>query len=146
MYHSLIFVDGNVTKNTWDDWYLIPSSRPVVTRPNVTYKYVDIPGMDGQLDITDYLVGRPTYSDCTGNFEFIVDNDHGDWATRKSELSSFLNGRKMKMYLEDDPQYYYLGRFTLKDWRSGANFSTVSIEYHVEPYKIRASNGEKVWA
>lgn len=146
MYHSIIFVDGNISRNTWDNWHLIPSSRPSVTRPNVNYKYVDIPGRDGSLDISDYLVGRPTYSDCSGSFEFYVANDYGDWAARKAEISSFLDGRKMKLYLEDDPQYYYVGRFFAKDWKSGANFSTITIDYRVEPYKYKASNGEKVWA
>jgi phage-related protein len=146
MYHSLIFVDGNVSKNTWDNWHLIPSSRPVVSRPTTNYKYVDIPGMDGSLDLSNYLVGRPTYSDCSGSFEFYVANDYGDWASRKSELSSFLDGREMKMFLEDDPQYYYLGRFALSSWKAGPNFSSVTIDYHVRPYKFKASNGEKVWA
>lgn len=146
MYHSLIFVDGNNSRNTWDNWHLIPSSRPVVSRPNVTLRYVDVPGKDGQLDISDYLIGRPTYSSCNGSFEFYVANDYGNWASRKSELSEFLNGRKMKMFLEDDPQYYYLGRFTFKEWRAGPNFSSVVIEYTVEPYKYLASNGKRVLA
>lgn len=146
MYHSINFVDGNISRNTWDNWHLIPSSRPVVARPTTNYKYIDIPGTDGSLDITDYLVGRPTYSDCSGSFEFYVENDYGDWAARKSELSTFLNGRRMKMILEDDPDYYYMGRFTLNQWKAGANFSSVTIDYRVEPYKYRSSNGERVWA
>lgn len=145
MYHSIIFVDGRISKNTWDNWHLIPSSRPVVSRPSINFKYIDIPGMDGSLDVTNYLTGKPSYSDCSGSFEFIVANDYGDWPSRKSELSSFLDGREMKMYLEDDPQYYYIGRFSLAAWNSGANYSTVSISYRVKPYKFRASNGEKVW-
>lgn len=149
MYHSIIFIDGNVSRNTWDHWHLIPSSRPVVSRPNPVYKYVDIPGMDGSLDITNYLVGRPTYSDCTGTFEFIAANDepsYGDWTFRKSTISSFLDGREMKMVLEDDSQHYYIGRFFMKNWQSGPNYSTVTIEYRVKPYKFRSYNGEKVWA
>lgn len=146
MYHSLIFIDGNITRNTWDNWHLIPSSRPVVVRPTATYKYVDVPGMDGSLDLTDYLIGRPTYSDCSGSFEFYVANDYGDWVSRKNEIASFLNGRVLKMYLEDDPIYYYEGRFYLRDWKSGGSFSSVTIEYRLKPYKFKASSGEKVWA
>lgn len=148
MYHSLIFVDGAVTRHTWDNWHLIPSSRPVISRPSPAYKMVDIPGMDGQLDLTDYLIGRPTYSNCSGTFQFYVANEkvYGDWASRKSEISGFLNGRKMRMFLEDDPQYYYEGRFYLSGWNPGAAFSTVSIDYQVLPYKFLSFSGEKVWA
>lgn len=135
MYHSLIFQDGNTKINTWDNWHLIPSSRPVVAQPTAVYKYVDIPGRDGQLDMTDYLVGRPTYSDRKGAFEFYVANGYGNWASRRAEIASFLNGKVLKLYLEDEPQYYYKGRFFLKEWRSEANWSKVNIEYQVDPYR-----------
>ena len=142
MYHSLIFIDGNITRNTWDNWHLIPSSRPVVVRPTATYKYVDVPGMDGSLDLTDYLIGRPVYSDRQGAFEFYVANDYGNWASRRAEIASFLNGRKMKLYLEDEPQYYYEGRFFFKAWTPDASHSKVTIEYRVKPYRYLANGKE----
>ena len=46
----------------------------------------------------------------------------------------------MKMTLEDDINYYYVGRFYMKEWTPGANFSQVTIEYRVKPYKYQASN------
>lgn len=147
MYHSLIFVDSsNNSVNTWDDWHLIPSSRPVVVRPTLNYKYVEIPGRDGSLDLTDYLTVTPTMTDCSGSFEFYVANDYGEWSVRKATIGAFLNGRKMKMYLEDDPNYYYFGRFSLGRWTPGENWSSVSIEYRVDPCKYNASTNEKVTA
>lgn len=145
MYHSLTFVDGNTTRNTWNNWHLIPSARPVVVQPTAAYKYVDIPGRDGSLDLSNYLIGRPTYSDRSGSFKFYVANDYGDWVGRKAEIAQFLNGAKeMKMVLEDDPHHYYLGRFYMKAWDPGANNSEVTIEYRVKPYKYRASDGGAV--
>lgn len=155
MYHSLIFQhsdNGTVTtKNTWDDWHLIPSSRPSITQPTVNYKFVDVPGRDGSLDMSNYLTGAPSYSDRTGNISFYVANEneygasYGNWATRKSEIATFLDGRKqLKMILEDDPNYYYLGRCYMKDWQPGENFSTVTIEYRVAPYKYAVSNDQAV--
>lgn len=142
MYHSLIFQDGNTRVNTWDDWRLIPSSRPTLVQPTPVYKYVEIPGSDGTLDTTDYLIGRPTYSDRKGQFEFYVYNDGTDWVNRRAQIASFLTGKKMKMFLEDDPNYYYYGRFFFKEWRSEANFSKVVIEYQVAPYRY-LNNGEE---
>ena len=135
MYHSVIFQDGNVRKNTWDNWRLIPSSRPTVVQPTPLFKNVDIPGKDGTLDITDYLIGRPTYSDRKGSFEFYVSNDGTSWTARRASIASFLNGKKMKMILEDEPQYYYYGRFFFKEWRSEPQFSKVVIDYQVGPYR-----------
>lgn len=151
-YHSLIFKDGSITRNTWNHWHLIPSAQPVVAQPTVNYKYVDIPGRDGSLDFSDYLIGRPTYGDRSGSFSFYVANEdpqtgksYGTWANRKQEIAQFLDGRKLlKMVLEDDMNYYYVGRFFLKDWSPGANFSQVTIEYRVKPYKYRESDGQAV--
>ena len=142
MYHSLIFQYGNTKVNTWDNWHLIPSTRPTLAQPTPAYTYVEIPGADGSMDITDYLIGRPTYSDRQGTFEFYVANDYGNWAARRAEISAFLNGRKMKLYLEDDPQYYYEGRFFFKQWTPDASHSKVTIEYRVKPYRY-LSNGKE---
>lgn len=148
MYHSLIFKSGNTTINTWDNWHLIPVTRPVLAQPNPVYNFVDIPGSDGSMDLTDYLIGRPTYSDRQGSFEFYVANESsngesfGNWANRRAQIAAFLNGRKMKMYLEDDPNYYYEGRFFLKAWTPDASHSKVTIEYRVKPYRY-LSNGQE---
>ena len=58
MYHSITFGD----KNTWDDWHLIPSKRPSFNPPNVKSQYVDIPGGNGVLDLTESLTGYPLYN------------------------------------------------------------------------------------
>lgn len=154
MYHSLIFKekDGSNIKNTWNNWHLIPASRPTVVQPTPAYKYVEIPGRSGSIDLSDYLVGKPTYSDRSGTFSFYVANEDpktgksfGNWASRKQEIAQFLDGRRiLKMVLEDDTSYYYLGRFYLKDWSSGQNYSSVTIEYRVQPYKYRESDGKAV--
>lgn len=142
MYHSITFTVGSTSKNTWNQFHLIPSTRPVVAQPTPTFKYVDIPGRDGSIDLTNYLIGRPTYSDRSGSFKFYVANDYGRWEKRKLDLAKFFDGKKeMKMELEDDPHYYYLGRFYLADWTPGASNSEVTINYRVKPYKYD-SKGE----
>ena len=60
MYHSITIGD----KNTWDDWHLIPTTRPLFAPPGVKKNIVSIPGGDGSLDLTEALTGRPTYKCC----------------------------------------------------------------------------------
>lgn len=150
MYHSITFkkLDDKKpeSKNTWNDWHLIPSTLPVVSQPTPTYKYIDIPGRDGSLDFSDYLIGRPTYSDRTGSFKFYVAPGYGNsWANRKRSIASYLNGKELlRMTLEDDVKYYYVGRFYMKEWSPGANFSEVTIEYRVRPYAIYEDNKREV--
>lgn len=147
-YHSITFKykDSNgkeQTVNTWTNWNLIPTARPVVKQPTPNYTYVDIPGADGSLDISNYLIGRPTYSDRSGTFDFyVMNNDGNNWPSRKAAIVSVLDGSKvMKMYLDDDQNYYYEGRFYMRDWTPDPSYSRVTIEYRVKPYRY-LSNGK----
>lgn len=141
MYHSITFGD----KNTWDDWHLVPSSRPVIAPPDVKSKTVDIPGADGELNLTDLLNGRPTYQNRTGSIEFIVVNDYWDWDVAYSTIMNYLQGKSMKMVLEDDPAYYYEGRFAVSEWRSDKSWSLITIDYNVYPYKKDLSATDEDW-
>lgn len=141
MYHSITLGD----KNTWTDWHLIPSSRPLVNPPNVRSSFVEIPGSDGALDLSDALIGRPTYADRTGTWDFYVDNGYGDWTDRYSNIMAYLHGQKMKAVLEDDPLFYYEGRFTVNQWRSDPYYSRIAINYEVGPYKLYSATEGEMW-
>ena len=121
--------------NTWTDWHLIPSSRPSIANPSVVTKYVDIPGHDGFYDLTEFLSGKPNYGKREGTLQFIVDNNHESWEVIRQKIVNFLHGKEMQMRLQDDPQYYYSGRFTVGNWESGADHSSISISYQLYPFK-----------
>ena len=72
--HSLNFVDDTTNINTWVDWHLVPMSRPLVNAPKMKTCIVDIPGADGQIDLSTVVSGKPVYSNRTGSWEFMVQN------------------------------------------------------------------------
>jgi len=142
--HTISFGDLNAAgnsfvpiANTWNTWHLIPSSRPVVAQPKIATNIIEIPGCDEPLDLTDYLAGRPVYGLRSDAFSFNVDNDHENWETIRNKIVSAIHGKRMKMRLDDDPDYYYEGRFTVGNYISGAAFSTITINYQLDPYKIK---------
>ena len=130
--------------NTYSDWYLVPSKRPVFATPAVKKHVVEIPGGDGAIDMTEALAGRPTYSNRTGSFEFIVLNDFSeygpkvyDWVAIHEDLMTFLHGQRRYAVLEDDPGYFYDGRFTVDSWTSENDYARVVIGYEVAPFKYK---------
>lgn len=141
MYHSITFYNGSDSKNTWDDWRLIPTGRPVPVDPTPVYSYVDIPGSDGQKDLSDYLIGRPTLSDRSGAFEFYMTDGDLNWHARRNSIINYFKGRKMMMLLEDEPSIHYEGRFNAKV-NPDPSFSKVIIEYRLKPYKYNDNNEE----
>ena len=136
MYHSITFG----TKNTWDNWHLIPTTRPVINPPGVKTSYTENPSGDGAFDMTTALTRRPMYKNRTGTLEFYVENGFKNWAFLYSEIMVYLQGQKMRMILEDDPVYYYEGRFSVGDWKSEAQNSGITISYEVGPYKRKIAD------
>jgi len=175
MYHSIIFgtnvsdmllelfnipLGAGETRtkvyHTWNTWHLIPSSRPVVVPPPVKTKSVEIPGADGQLDLTDILAGAPLYGNRSGSFELIVDQDFYDyerklwipywnWATAYQTIMGILHGQRMYMILEDDPGYYYSGRFSVNAWKSNKDYSSITINYDIDPFKTSVNGTADDW-
>lgn len=137
MYHSITF--GN--KNTWDDWHLVPSARPVFAVPAQKVKTIDIPGANGIIDLSTILTGEPLFNNREGSFEFIVmlDPSYGEWKDRYSEILNYIHGRSMQAILDDDPEWFYTGRFYVETWNSppDGSGSTISIGYSVDPYKYK---------
>lgn len=123
-------------KNTWDDWHLIPSSRPVIEQPKLRTNYVEIPGVGGTVDISDLLSGHPIYSDREGSIEFVVVHDYWDsWEDTRTEIANHLAGRVIDVILEDDPLYFYRGRCDLEEYRSEESYSRINVYYRLEPFK-----------
>lgn len=147
MYHSIIFGE----KNTWADWYLIPTSRPVFNPPAPKTKYVDIPGADWHLDMSTVLTGDITYNPRTGSLEFMVDNgqlsdyNHELWFELYSSIMEYLHGQNTKAILEDDLAFYYEGRFSVNAWKSDPHNSKVTIDYNVSPYKYERFSSLEDW-
>ena len=141
MYHSITIGD----KNTWDDWHLIPATRPLFNPPTVKENMVNIPGGDGVLDLTASLAGRPTYNNRTGSWIFYVQNGFKDWSTLYSEIMVYLHGQTFKAILEDDPAYFYEGRFSVNQWKSDKDYSQIEINYNVGPYKKEVNNTGSDW-
>lgn len=143
MYHSVRFTVGSSVKNSWDDWYLVPSSRPVINPPEPKYVSVDIPGANGSIDLTEVVSGEVVYENRTGTIEFIVWNDKPmEWFELYSTIMDYMHGRTVQISLEDEisdggtvPDYYYEGRCKVSGWESGAHYSTISFEYDLYPYK-----------
>lgn len=141
MYHSITFED----KNTWDDWHLIPSSRPVIAPPEVKSRKLDIPGADGELNLTELLTGYPTFKNRTGSIEFIVANGYWSWDVAYSTIMGYLQGQPMKFILEDDPAYFYEGRCWVSEWKSDSYYSLITIDYDVYPYKQELVSSTEEW-
>lgn len=141
--HVVSYVRG---KNTWSSWHLIPSSRPVVNPPAPVYKLIDIPGINGTLDLSRALTGRMKYQNRTGSWEFILDHEQSKhWETAFSEIADYLHGESLCCVLKDDPEYYYEGNFSVSSPKADKNWSSLVIDYNLYPFKRFIQRSDELW-
>lgn len=132
-------------RNTWDHWRIAPTSRPVFAPPSPKTNYTDIPGANGKLDLSQALTGYPLYSNRTGSIEFVVMNDFRHWQTAFTDIMSTIHNRKLFCVYEEDPAYFYVGRWAVQNWTSAESHSKVVLQYDLEPYKWRIYDSDDSW-
>lgn len=145
-------VDLNESFKSWEDdishqsvpLRLISKERLIITPPPVQTKYVELPGKNGKIDMTEVLTGFPTYGNRTGQLVFIVDNadpgsnsayDTKTWADKYEDLLSIFHGKEVELTLDDDPRYTYKGRISVDGFVQGSSWSQIAISYDFDPYK-----------
>lgn len=133
------------TKHSYRDWGLLLKSRPVISPPSPKTVYVDIPGSDGIIDLTESLTGDVKFDNRTIKCEFVVLDARNRWSDIYSEIMDYLHGQRMRVRLDEDPTYYYEGRLQVNEWKSDKVTSTITIEGDVEPYKMEMFSSLEDW-
>lgn len=147
MYHSITFRDSSGRDlNTYDDFKLVPKTRPLLAPPTLKEEKVNIPGRgDGPLDYTGILNGF-RFDSRSGSWEFYVLNaeavngyaqggitNENAWLQKYSNILSKLHGKEFKVILEDDPTHYYNAYIEVGTWQTGKDYSTITISYRANP-------------
>ena len=122
---------GNV--HSHKDLKLILTSKEIGS-PAVKTNKVDIPGADSALDLTDYF-GEPKYEDVTHKFEFTTIEPQSDFLTQYSTIKNAIHGKKVRIILDDDPTFFYLGRCYVSAFTDEKGIGTISVDCECEPYK-----------
>lgn len=132
-------------KHSWWDWHLILSEHPIASPPKPKTKLVDVPGADGSIDLSEILTGRITYEMRTVTCRFVMGGSREAWHYRLEDIMQHLHGRTVKIVLDHDPDYYWLGRAEVKEWNPGQTVAELTIAAKVQPYKVSCyDSGKKV--
>lgn len=112
--------------------------KPVPRRHKVT-----IPGAHGALDTSKALTGTILYDNRTITASFVMMGDREDWAANYSTILAAIHGQEMKVIIDDDPDYYYMGFVEVGDLEPGDSTASLTITVDAYPYKYEV-NGEGV--
>lgn len=120
--------------HSYNDFGLILSSVHI---PPATPKtnYVDIPGADGQIDLTEAL-GCVRYQMREAEFVFTT-KPGNDIELTKRLVSNALNGLYCNIIVEKDPEYYWQGRLTVSVYGYEYPVEKITIKATLKPYKLK---------
>jgi hypothetical protein len=122
-------------RHTYRDWGLIMKARPKVSPPVPKTKLVEVPGSDTPIDLTEALTGAVHYEMRTISFEFVMMAGRARWTTIYADILKELHGKRVRIIMDDDPNYVYTGRMAVGDLEPDKSIATLTMEATVEPYK-----------
>ena len=120
--------------HSYSTWGLLRTAKEIGS-PIVKEKKIEIEGADGDLDYTE-VFGSVKYGNRTLKFEFQKALKPSELVSLASDIQDAIHGLKMAVTLDDDPDWYYYGRVSVKDFNWKKGIGTISIEVDAEPYKL----------
>ena len=139
--------------NTETDWHLLPVSAPAVTPPLERRLVANIPGRNGTTEFSTCLTGYPIFNAREGSWKFYYEIENGtEWGTNVLDkigywLAECTQPNKMRIELEDEPGFYYIGRVWADTSFSRSNdHSVITLNYRLYPFKFLCDRvGDYLW-
>ena len=119
-------------KNTKSDYGFIVAPY-IIPMPAVQTSFVDIPGHDGMLDLTEGF-GLVRYSNRAIALTLYA------VAPYEQMVSVFVNdvhGERMKLTFDRDASFFYVGRVSVGGIEKHDGYCTITVNVNAEPYKYK---------
>ena len=107
-----------------------------IAAPSVKTSKIEIDGADGSIDYSDFF-GEVKYGEATHVFSFTALVPRSDFLSHYSIVKNALHGKKLKIIIDDDPSFYYVGRCYVSKFTNEKGIGTISVECECEPYKYK---------
>lgn len=129
-----------------NDWHLGWTAVTIDFPEPKTYTQ-DIPAGDGSIDLTDFLIPNDVkYKQRNISFTFeSIDDDFISWSGLLTKIANAIHGRKIRIVLDTDPQYFYYGRMSIDSTKTDKGESTITLSGSVEPYKYEQYSSLEDW-
>lgn len=128
--------------HSYDDFGLILSSK-TISFPKPKTETVNVPHMNGLIDLTDAFDGDVKFENRNLQFKFTMIN--GDFMNNVTHIANIIHGRSFRIILDEDKTYYYEGRVSLNEFKTNKGTATVVIDCDVYPFKTDINSEAENW-
>lgn len=126
---------------SYDDWGVYLTSF-FVGDAEPKENYVDIPFGHGSLDLTEALTGEVSYGNREFEAVFIIKPPRSGWPELTRAMRAYLNGRKRKIRIAEEPDYYLTGRCKTSFEIDGV-LGRFTVSATCEPWKYKNASTAK---
>lgn len=144
--YGVTFITDAGSVHTAADYGLYPVAWPDIQAAEVKTSFVDIPGANGSLDLTEAMTGFPTYKTRKASFAYLIP-DQSLWDATNTRIRTDLHGKQARIITDEDPGYYYAGRVFVEKFDATKTNPVLTITAILDPYKydITATNEDWLW-
>lgn len=121
--------------HTWRDFRSVITNTDVVGSPTVNTTYIEVPGGNGRIDLTEALTGDVTYSNRTLKFELAMKTTPAKWPDMVTKIYNSLHGKAVQVILDEEPTHYFYGRVSVDGMERSQISGAVVLTIDCEPYR-----------
>lgn len=133
-------------KHTYYDYGLYVTNTNPVAPPTPKTQYIQIPGRNGDLDLTEALTGYTVYNNRTITLKLGGKKNPELWPTFRRVFMNEIHGKIVKVIFDDEKEYYYIGRATVNaDWNQQHTIASFTVTINAEPYKYSITSTVEPW-
>ena len=129
--------------HSFDDLGLI-LTKTELPMPSPKFIRVSVPGMDGDLDLSDYF-GRIRYENRKINMTFAVSEAYRSRYSTGTRIATLFHGKKVRIIFDDDPDHYYEGRITMEKLEVKGKHHKITLVADCDPYKTDVIPSHAPW-
>lgn len=141
---NVVFDFGDRVLKSYADFGLIQKSAPEVTPPAPKTNYVDVPGANGSIDLSEALMGHVVYDDreIVLHFRRVMPSLDGAQDKRLEDYLHFaacLQGLRCRLYLDEADKFCFDCRLTVGQMSASGDAWDVDVTAVARPYRTTAT-------
>lgn len=138
------FTVGSTTHHSFRDFGLYPHEHPSIPPAKIKTHFVEIPGADGGIDMSELPQGFVTFANRTGTFAFLVaERNRRDAAL--TDITAAMHGKTAYIVKDEEPEYRYHGRVAVRDLDCDQLKGIITVEADLDPFKYELTSTSEDW-
>ena len=126
---TIIVESTGAEYHTLATWGLAIGNNNIIGNPVQETNYIEVMGRPGPpLDLSEAMTGRPIFKTRPFHMELGGIRDRYKWTSVISDWRNKIEGRVVRVIMDDDPSYYYTGRAHIIDFDRAQRLGTFALE------------------